>query len=82
MIENSMCHDITSDLFDLGQELYAKERELLRIDYKETLKVKEYKSSMVIGNITINNVKKFNWLQKLMFKIFFGIKIEDIKEGD
>lgn len=81
MIENSMCHDVTSDLFDLEQELYAKERELLRIDYKETLKVKEYKSSMVIGNITINNIKKFNWLQKLMFKIFFGIKIEDIQEN-
>lgn len=80
-IENSMCHDITSELFDLEQELYTKERELLRIDYKETLKVNKYKSSMVIGNITINNVKKFNWLQKLMFKIFFGIKIEDIK-GD
>lgn len=77
-IENSMCHDITTDEFDLEQELYAKERELLRVDYKETLKVEEYKSSMVIGNITINNVKKFNWLQKMMFKIFFGIDIKDI----
>ena len=77
-IENSMCHDITTDEFDLEQELYAKERELLRIDYKETLNVKEYKSSMIIGNITISNVKKFNWLQKMMFKIFFGIDIKDI----
>ena len=77
-IENSMCHDITTDEFDLEQELYVKERELLRIDYKETLNVKEYKSSMIIGNITINNVKKFNWLQKMMIKIFFGIDIKDI----
>lgn len=54
---------------------------LLKIDNKETLNLPKYKSSLKIGNITINNIKHFNWLQKLMFKIFFGIKIEDIKKG-
>ena len=80
-IENSMCYDITQDSFDEEQELYAKEQELIRIDYKETLNIKKYKSKLLVGNITISNIKHFNWLQKLMFKIFFGIKIEDIKEG-
>ena len=79
-VENSMCWDITSDEFDLEQKLYTKETELLRIDSKEVLEKPKYKSSMVIGNITINNIKHFNWLQKIMFRIFFGIKIENIKE--
>lgn len=81
-IENSMCSDITSDTFDLEQQIYAKEQELIRIDYKETLKVKKYKSTLIIGNIRINNVKHFNWFQKLLWKVFFGIKIVDFKGSD
>ncbi len=38
------------------------------------------KSKILVGNLTIMNTKHFNWLNKLMFKIFFGIKIEDYKE--
>lgn len=53
---------------------------LLKIDNKETINLTKYKSSFKIGNFTINNIKHFNWLQKLMFKIFFGIKIEDIRK--
>lgn len=53
---------------------------LIEIKPKELANERKYKSTMVIGNFTINNIKHFNWLQKLMFKIFFGIKIEDIKE--
>ena len=37
------------------------------------------KSMLEIGNIKIYNTKKFNWLHRKMFKIFFGIKIENIK---
>lgn len=77
-IENSMCWDITTEQFDKEQELYTKETELLRIDSKEVLEAQKYRSSMIIGNMTINNIKKFNWLQKKMFKIFFGIEIKDI----
>lgn len=33
------------------------------------------KSILEIGNIKIYNIKKFNWFQRKMFKIFFGIKI-------
>lgn len=38
------------------------------------------RSILYIGNMTIYNTKHFNWLNKIMFRIFFGIKIEDIKE--
>ncbi len=38
------------------------------------------KSKMIIGNLTIFQTKKFNWFNKLMFKIAFGIEIEDIGE--
>ncbi|HAB66576.1 MAG TPA: hypothetical protein DCE23_04330 [Firmicutes bacterium] len=80
-MENSMCHDITTEQFDLDQELYVKEQELIRIDFKETLNVKKYKSTLIIGNMRINNIKHFNWLQKLMYKLFFGIKVVDIKQA-
>ncbi len=77
-IENSMCYDITQDSFDIDQKIYAEEQELLRIDSRYVSNTEKYKSELIIGNITINNIKHFNWLQKLMFKIFFGIKIKDI----
>lgn len=54
---------------------------LLKIDNKETLSLSKYKSSFKIGNFTINNIKHFNWLQKLMYKILFGIEIEDLRKG-
>lgn len=38
------------------------------------------KSTLEIGNIKIYNIKKFNWFNRLMFKLVFGIKIENIKE--
>ena len=37
------------------------------------------KSLLEIGNIKIYNTKKFNWLQRKMFKIFFGIKINNLE---
>lgn len=77
-VENSMCYDITQDSFDIDQRIYAEEQELLRIDSKYVSNTEKYKSEMIIGNITINNIKHFNWLQKLMFKMLFGIKIKDI----
>ena len=41
-----------------------------------------YKSKIVVGNITIMLEKKFNWFNRLMFKLVFGIKIENIKENN
>lgn len=37
------------------------------------------KSMLEIGNIKVYNIKKFNWLQRKMFKVFFGIKINNLK---
>lgn len=71
MIENSMCYDITSDEFDIQQE------PLIEIDYRK--KEEKYHSILIIGNMKIRNTKKFNWFKRVMFKIVFGIKIENIK---
>ena len=71
MIENSMCYDITSDEFDIQQE------PLIEIDYRK--KEEKYHSILIIGNMKIRNIKKFNWFRRVMFKLVFGIKIENIK---
>lgn len=71
MIENSMCYDITCDEFDIQQE------PLIEIDYRK--KEEKYHSILIIGNIKIRNTKKFNWFKRVMFKLVFGIKIENIK---
>ena len=41
-----------------------------------------YKSTFIIGNIEIKNTKKFNWFNKIMFKIVFGITIKDYEEDN
>ena len=42
----------------------------------------EHKSKMTIGAITIFNTKHFNWLEKRMWKMLLGVKIEDWEETD
>ena len=37
------------------------------------------KSILEIGNLKIYNTKKFNWFNRLMFKIVFGINIKKMK---
>lgn len=70
MIENSMCHDITSEEFD--KELN---------EYTLSVNLPSPKSKIMIGsNTVIFNDRHFNWLQKKMWKILLGIKIEDVKE--
>lgn len=39
------------------------------------------KSCLQAGDLTIMNTKHFNWLQKKMWKIFFGFDIKDVKEN-
>lgn len=70
MIENSMCHDITTEEFD--KELN---------EYTLSVNLPKPKSKIMIGsNTVIFNDRHFNWLQKKMWKILLGIKIEDVKE--
>ena len=46
----------------------------------ETIKLDEPKSEMKIGDMTIyHQNKRFNWLNRFMFKTFFGIEIINLK---
>ena len=65
-IDNEMCHDITTDEFDIELQEF---------------KMPNPKSRMTIGNLVIMNKKHFSWFHKLMWRIILGIKIEDIKEA-
>lgn len=57
-----------------------------KIDLKtddRAIKLPTYKSKMIIGdiysNVTIMTAKKFNKIQKKMWKIFFNVDIEDVE---
>lgn len=70
MIENSMCHDVTSEKFD--KELN---------EYTLSVNLPKPKSKIMIGsNTVIFNDRHFNWLQKKMWRLLLGIKIEDVEE--
>lgn len=38
-----------------------------------------YKSKLIIGNITIRFTKKFNWFNRFMLKLIFGLNVKNIK---
>ena len=66
-IENNMCHDITTIDFD---------SEFLHF------KTEKYNSKMIFNeSFTIMTKRKYNYFHKLMYKLFFGIKIERINNG-
>ena len=39
-----------------------------------------YKSKIILGNVTIMLEKKFNWFHRLMIRLIFGIKVEKVDE--
>jgi len=41
-----------------------------------------YKSELTLGNLTIRFTKKFNWFNRKMLKLIFGLDIKNIKEGE
>jgi hypothetical protein len=41
----------------------------------------ETKSLLKAGNMVIHNSKRFNWLQRKMWKLFSGFEIENVKEN-
>lgn len=68
-------------------------KESLKVDNSLTTKIttgdvviklnnNDNKSILEIGNIKIYNTKKFNWFQRKMFKIFFGIKINNLESKE
>lgn len=70
MIENSMCHDVTTEEFD---------KELK--EYTLSVNLPKPKSKIMIGsNTVIFNDRHFNWFQKKMWRLLLGIKIEDVEE--
>ena len=38
------------------------------------------KSHFKIGNVIIHNTNLFNWFHRMMWKLFFGVEIENLKE--
>lgn len=55
-----------------------KENNIPFIKISDEFEEKTYKSSLIIGPITINLTQSFNWFQRLMIKLIFGLKIERI----
>ena len=49
-------------------------------DYCVTMELPKNKSKMTIGNVVVFNIKHFNWLQKIIWRILLGIKIEDVED--
>lgn len=39
---------------------------------------RDYRSKIELGNITIFVTKKFNWFNRLMLRLVFGLKIEGV----
>lgn len=39
---------------------------------------KEYKSKMIVGNVTMFCTKRFNWFQRKMLNIFFGFEVSNL----
>ena len=74
---------------EIQQKIAEITKESLKVDNSLTTKITtgnvviklndSNKSILEIGNIKVYNIKKFNWLQKKMFKIFFGIKISNLE---
>ena len=45
-----------------------------------TIKSPEYKSKLNFGGVYIFFTKKFNWFNRLMLRLVFGLKIEKVDE--
>ena len=53
-------------------------------DDPKTLTVRiatQNKSILKVGNLIVYNTRRFNLFQRCMWKLFFGIEIENIKEN-
>ena len=45
-----------------------------------TIKSPEYKSKLNFGGVDIFLTKKFNWFNRLMLRLVFGLKIQKVDE--
>lgn len=63
---------------DLEKVVINKNTKLNSNERSNEVVLPNYKSTLYLGNIAICVDKKFNKLQKMMWKILLGIKIIDI----
>ena len=52
----------------------------VKYDYNPFINVQTAKSEGKIGNITIQFTKSFNWFQRFMWKVCFGLEIKNLEE--
>ena len=74
------------DDFNLLEHQIKGRLEAIQVILKENQKLKKQleekeKTLLKIDYIHIYLEKKFNWLQKRMFKFLLGVEIEDIRGG-
>ena len=41
----------------------------------------ETKSHLKVGNLTIHNTHRFNWIERKMWKLLLGFDIENVEEN-
>ena len=58
-----------------------KDKPLLTIN-REYFEDYNAQSKLIVGNITIYLDKKFNWFNRLMLKLLFGLRLEKIGDKD
>lgn len=59
-----------------------KENNIPFVEISNESNEKTYKSSLILGHIKINLTQSFNWFQRLMIKLIFGLKIERIDTNE
>lgn len=62
----------------------AEDFKIKRIEDLSSVRISKpnYKSIIIIGNLNINNTAKFNWFQRLMWKICFNAKVINLKKEE
>lgn len=51
-------------------------------DHIETISLPKPKSKIILGNLEIHITKKFNWFNRLMLRLVFGLDIKNVKENN
>lgn len=58
----------------------ADNEEIALLEIGEVFKTPTYKSELLLENIIVRFTKKFNWFNRLMLRLVFGLNIKNIKE--
>lgn len=51
-------------------------------EHIETISLPKYKSELDLGDFHIYFQKKFNWFNRLMLRLVFGLDIKNVKDSD